>query len=105
MEYDQNLIDKKKELAKTMAELGGDIDSDEFDHLEQNDFFENILNEEKYRYSSHTSDEDKKYVHKKNKNFYFWKNQYRRKHILKLWRSAFARAHATGMIINQISAV
>ena len=94
------MVAHKKELAKKMAELGGELESDDFDYLEQDNILEKILHDNKFRYSSHTSDEDKKYVHKKNKNIMFWKNQYRRKHILKLWMKAFARAHAVGMVIN-----
>lgn len=105
MEYDQTLVNKRKELAKTMQELGGDMDSDDLDYLDQDDFIENLLLDAKYRYSSHTSDEDKKYKTKKNKNLVFWRSAYRKKHVLKLWRKAFAMAHSTGMIINQISAV
>jgi hypothetical protein len=100
MEYDKTIVAHKKELAKTMAELGGELDPDDFDYLDQDNIVEKILHDAKYRYSSHTSDEDKKYVHKKNKNIMFWKNQYRRKHILKLWKSCSARAHALGMVIN-----
>ena len=74
MEYDKDLVKKKKELAKTLAELGGDLDSDDFDDLEQDELLENVLIEAKYKYLSHSSDEDKKYMDKKNRNFVFWKS-------------------------------
>lgn len=35
MEYDQSMVDKKKELAKKMNDLGGDMEESDLDDLDQ----------------------------------------------------------------------
>jgi len=58
----------------------------------------------KYNYETDTDDEDK-YITKKNKHFSRWKRSYREAHILKLWRTLNNKALVCAVIITQFHAI
>ena len=57
-----------------------------------------------YNYSSDSNDE-KKYITRRNKRFYLLKTKDKKKHILQLWKTAFSSAVGCGVVISQFAAI
>lgn len=58
----------------------------------------------KYNYDTETDDE-KKYITKKNKGFKKLKRTQREYFVLNLWRKAFIKAFAAGVFVNQFYSI
>ena len=102
LEVNDAVKKERRRVAKNLQELGGSFEDNDLD-LRDGDFFDKFWDKVE-PYSSNTDDEGK-YLTRKNKNFVFMKRTFRIKHILRLWKTAYNKVSGVTMIIHHVNKI
>ena len=100
---DSAVKEGRRRVAKNLQDLGGSFEENNDLDLRDEDFFDKFWAKQE-PYSSNTDDEGK-YITKKNKNLVFMKRTYRIRHILRLWKTAYNKVSGVTMIIHHVNKI